>query len=79
MSNDQVVGAIVAFVIANGATVYGIARWGISRAIEYTHLVRDVRELRADLDRLEAKHEKVQYDLKGIASIAKKNNPPTNG
>jgi hypothetical protein len=78
MSTEQIVAAVTAFVLANGGLVFGISRSLISRAIAYTHLERDVREMKKEIDDLKAKHEKVQFDLKGVAQIARKNSPPTN-
>jgi cell division protein FtsB len=67
VNTEQIVATIVGLIMGNGAVVYGIARWGIMRAIRYTHLERDVAELQKDLADLLAKHEKTQRDLNGLS------------
>jgi hypothetical protein len=79
VTNEELVGTAVALIVANGATVYGFARWGIARAIEYTHLVRDVKELQTFRDETRKREAQVQADLKGLSQkIDRKTNniPP---
>ncbi len=67
MSNEQVVATIVALILGNGATAFAVARWGVTRAIEWTHMQRDIAELKTWRLAQEAKNDAVQKDLKGIS------------
>lgn len=67
MTNEQFIGGAVAFLIANGATLWAIGRWGVGRAIAYTHLERDVRELQKNHAAQLETNAKVQTDLKGLS------------
>jgi hypothetical protein len=67
MTNEQIVGALAAFILANGATVFAIARWGVGRAIAYTHLVRDVKELQDFRKLTELRDAEIERDLKGLS------------
>lgn len=67
MTAEQFGTGLLAFLILNIASVWAIAKWGIGRAIAYTHLERDVKELQKYRDAAEAKHEKVLNDMKGLS------------
>jgi hypothetical protein len=63
MSNEQ----LIAIILANAATLFGVFRFGVIRAIKYTHLERDVVELQKKDLVHDQRHEKVQKDLKGLS------------
>lgn len=63
MSNEQ----LGAFILANAVTITLLVRWFVNRAIEYTHLQRDVKELQDFENQQNLKNEKVQQDLKGLS------------
>ena len=67
MSTEQFAATLVGFLIANGTIVWAIFRWGVARAIEYTHLQRDVKELQGSAKIAVEKHEQVMNDLKGLS------------
>lgn len=80
MTNEQVIATIVALILGNGATAWAVARWGIGRAIAYTHLERDVKELQTWRKEVqEPTNASVQKDLKGISiKIDRRTAPPPN-
>jgi hypothetical protein len=63
MTNEQ----LIAIILTNAATLFAVARWGVDRAIKYTHLERDVKELQDSRDVAETRHEKIISDLKGLS------------
>ncbi len=67
MSKNELVLAVGLFVLGNAATIWAVLRWGVNRAIEYTHLKRDVMELQKYRETIEIRHEKTQNDLKGLS------------
>lgn len=67
VTNEQFVAGAVAFLVANAATLWAIGRWGVGRAIAYTHLERDVRELQEAVKSQLETNAQVQRDLKGIS------------
>lgn len=67
MTNDQLILLVGGFIIANAATIFAVVKWGVSRAIQYTHLERDVLELQKYRDLNDVKYERIQIDLKGLS------------
>lgn len=68
MTNEQ----LGAFIIGNAVTIAIFGRWIVNRAIDYTHLQRDVKELQ-DFEKQQSDiNAKVQQDLKGISIKADK-------
>jgi uncharacterized membrane protein (DUF106 family) len=63
MSNEQ----LGAFILANAVTIALFTRWVVNRAIDYTHLQRDVRELQGFEKAQELKNEQTLKDLKGLS------------
>lgn len=63
MSNEQLIGLLV----GNAFTLFAVLRWGVDRAIKYTHLERDVKELKDFEVTTEKRHERIQHDLKGLS------------
>lgn len=67
MTNEQFIGGLIAFVVTNSMAIFAILRWGVTRAIKYTHLERDVLELE-DFEKAQIEtNQKVQDDLKGLS------------
>lgn len=67
IDNSHIALYIGAFILANGTTIGLIVKWAVGRAVDYTHLVRDVRELQQNKKDQDAKNDKVQTDLKGLS------------
>ena len=67
IDNSQIALYIGAFILANGTTIGLLVKWAVSRAVDYTHLVRDVKELQKNKEAQDLKNEKVQADLKGLS------------
>jgi hypothetical protein len=63
LSNEQ----LVAIILANAATLFGVFRFGVIRAIKYTHLERDVKELQDKAKLQDIVNGGVQKDLKGLS------------
>ena len=67
MTTEQVIQIIVGVIASNGLIFFGIFKWGVIRAIEYTHMQRDIKELKeSEVDQLKF-NLKVMDDLKGIS------------
>lgn len=66
-TNTQIALWIGLFLLGNGTTIGLVVKWAVGRAVDYTHLVRDVRELQQNKKDQDAKNEKVQHDLKGLS------------
>lgn len=71
MTNEQ----LGAFIFSNFVVIVVAMTWVVRRAIEYTHLQRDVKELQDFEKSQEIKNEKVQQDLKGISTKIDKKSP----
>lgn len=63
MTNEQ----LGAFILANAVTIALFTRWVVNRAIDYTHLQRDVKELQDFEKAQELKNEQTLKDLKGLS------------
>lgn len=67
MTNEQIIGMILGNAATFGFLIKIIVPWSIKRAIEYTHLERDVKELQAfEIEQNQANKD-VQKDLKGLS------------
>jgi hypothetical protein len=67
MTSDQFIQGLIAFAVANATVMFAIGRWGVTRAIKYTHLERDVVELQNVKKAQDETNAKVQNDLKGLS------------
>jgi hypothetical protein len=67
LSNEQFGAALIAFIVANAASLWAFTRWGIGRAIAYTHLERDVKELQEAKKVSDQRHEKILKDMIGLS------------
>jgi len=56
-----------AFIVTNIVTIFFVIRWAVNRAIEYTHLERDVKELQKFRLDQEAQNKTVMNDMKGLS------------
>lgn len=64
MTNDQLAAAIAAIIVTHGASIWAIIKFGFKKAIDWTHMVRDIAEMKADIEKLKldvnASHQKIR-------------------
>jgi hypothetical protein len=63
MTNEQ----IALWIASNGIISWGVLRWGMKQAIDYTHKIRDIKELQDKSLKQDLINEKVERDLKGLS------------
>jgi hypothetical protein len=63
MTNEQ----LGAFIIANAVTLWAIFKWGFKQAVDYTHKLRDIKELQDFREEQKKTNEKFVNDLKGVS------------
>lgn len=63
MTNEQ----LATFIVANAATIFVVLKWGMKQAIDYTHKIRDIKELQDFKIYQEKINEKNETDHKGLS------------
>lgn len=66
-TNSQIALWIGAFILANGSAIGFFVRWAVNRAIDYTHLQRDVKELQGFREEQKEINKDNERDHKGLS------------
>lgn len=66
-TNSQIALWIGLFILGNGSAIGFCVKWAVNRAIDYTHLQRDVKELQDFKKEQIETNKKNEFDHKGLS------------